>query len=88
MTLYCRCDHPDLKTDGITCRCGHPERSIEISILHKPPPPFSLEPNPEIVEAQPWKFCPGCGCGPGIEHDKQCVKASWNQPTYRARKST
>lgn len=59
-----------------------------MELLHKPPPPFSTEIRPEIIETPAWKFCSGCGCGPGFEHDKQCPKASWNQPTYRAGKST
>jgi hypothetical protein len=88
MTLYCRCDNSVI-TNGVCDVCGGPERETPRQLVHKAPPPILMIDNrSDIVEKPPWTNCPSCGCGPGVEHDKRCPKAAWNNATYRARKLT
>ncbi len=89
MSDFCRCDNPNLLLDGVTCEtCGFAQRRFDHIPLHPDPPPFSRVPAPPITHPAPWTTCPGCGCGPGVEHDKACPRAAWNNETYRARRLT
>lgn len=87
---FCRCDHPFLDEDGVTClSCRCRERQFDReALVHVPAPAFCSELRPAIAEKPPWQFCPACGCGPGVDHRRDCTRASWNNETYRARRLT